>query len=265
MWTPLYYLLIPFFLQAQAILVNVTVDDSGINPLTGQPIIYNPPGVWNLGANCTACTAKIDNRDMQNGTWHDSTFDPPLPMSSQTESQLPTASLVFNDALKLITIYVHRYDNGKGSSNRIPLIVGLTIGVFVFLALITAFVVFVSRRSRQMNTLQFSDGRTRPFIPVYANSQGATSSSQIPSLSTLGFSANPSFAAFNGHGASLGSSASQTTASRERPPALSIFIPSSTPSYTPMMNAPPPAYYVANDPDSIPGGDVGDTKYARAP
>ncbi|TFK34068.1 hypothetical protein BDQ12DRAFT_700569 [Crucibulum laeve] len=124
MWTP-FYLFISFFLQAQAILVNVTVDDSGINPLTGQPIIYNPPGAWNLGANCTMCTAKIDARDVHNGTWHDvSTFNSML--------QLQTASLVFNGTAVYVSCAIARTTSSPhGFSDMSFFIDGNLVGTFV--------------------------------------------------------------------------------------------------------------------------------------
>ncbi|KAF8988773.1 hypothetical protein BDQ17DRAFT_1257471 [Cyathus striatus] len=52
-----------------AILTNVTVDDSGIDPITGQWIIYSN-GVWNQGP-CPSCAAQPDKAHMYNMTWHD--------------------------------------------------------------------------------------------------------------------------------------------------------------------------------------------------
>ncbi|KAF9008314.1 hypothetical protein BDQ17DRAFT_1237124 [Cyathus striatus] len=59
-----------------AILVNVTVDDSLPDPLTGQLITYHPTTLWNVGQNCTSCTAVLDGASMYDRTWHDGTYYP---------------------------------------------------------------------------------------------------------------------------------------------------------------------------------------------
>ncbi|TFK37491.1 hypothetical protein BDQ12DRAFT_607953 [Crucibulum laeve] len=115
----------------QAILVNVMVDNSGINPLTGQPIIYNPAELWSLG-NCTMCTTKIDAKNMVNGTWHDSTV---CFGEVQTKSQLPTASLV-NICMLGTAIYVscaiaQTTSNPGGFSDMSFFIDGNLVGTFV--------------------------------------------------------------------------------------------------------------------------------------
>ncbi|PFH54739.1 hypothetical protein AMATHDRAFT_281 [Amanita thiersii Skay4041] len=70
----LYLLLLslPFSL---AILVNITIDDTIPDRLTGAVVSYNPTDAWNLGTECNACTARPDKARMFASTWHDSTFN----------------------------------------------------------------------------------------------------------------------------------------------------------------------------------------------
>ena len=70
--------------------INVTVDDSGVD--SGAPhIIYLPQGEWNVGNNCSECTAQPTSKDAFAGTWHDTTFP-----ADGTKGNLRTASLAFN-------------------------------------------------------------------------------------------------------------------------------------------------------------------------
>ncbi|KIJ29611.1 hypothetical protein M422DRAFT_268953 [Sphaerobolus stellatus SS14] len=62
--------------ETNAIFVNVTVDDAGVDPSTGQSIVYTPGGPWNEGKNCSFCTDKPDPASMHNETWHDATYVP---------------------------------------------------------------------------------------------------------------------------------------------------------------------------------------------
>ncbi|KAG9313302.1 hypothetical protein JVU11DRAFT_5606 [Chiua virens] len=60
-----------------AALQNVTVDDA---VLTGAVVFQYLPlpstSSWNIGNNCSACTARLDASQAYNGTWHDSTYYP---------------------------------------------------------------------------------------------------------------------------------------------------------------------------------------------
>ncbi|KIJ36078.1 hypothetical protein M422DRAFT_261624 [Sphaerobolus stellatus SS14] len=62
--------------ETSAVLVNVTVDDAGVDPSTGQSIVYTPGGLWNEGKTCSFCTDKPDPASMHNETWHDATYVP---------------------------------------------------------------------------------------------------------------------------------------------------------------------------------------------
>lgn len=98
-----------------AILVNVTVDDDGQDPMTGSLIQYGPPGAWSFGQNCTKCLAKPDPSQIYNGTWHDGTY---LPNSSNPSdvSGVLTATFQFSGtALYVYCILVY-----AGSSIAFP-------------------------------------------------------------------------------------------------------------------------------------------------
>lgn len=63
-----------WFISAQAVLVNVTIDDTTGDSLTGAPVIYTPPDAWNSGpVGCNNCSVHPDVKRLTNGTWHDST------------------------------------------------------------------------------------------------------------------------------------------------------------------------------------------------
>ncbi|KAF8995252.1 hypothetical protein BDQ17DRAFT_1250922 [Cyathus striatus] len=79
--------------SVNAIVVNVTVDDASPDPLTGQSITYNPENFWNYGPTCSICGAHVDEQEMYHGTWHDGTYYPSGPRS--TEGSL-NATFIFN-------------------------------------------------------------------------------------------------------------------------------------------------------------------------
>ena len=74
---------------------NVTVDDTRGDELTGGQIVYNPPSSWQLGQNCTNCTAKLDPSGAFDSTWHDATYFP-VGAAEADAGQFPTASYTFN-------------------------------------------------------------------------------------------------------------------------------------------------------------------------
>ncbi|KAF8992134.1 hypothetical protein BDQ17DRAFT_1254263 [Cyathus striatus] len=59
--------------SAIAVVVNITVDDGGPDPLTGQYITYLPTNSWG-GPTCDTCFARVSREELHNGTWHDSTI-----------------------------------------------------------------------------------------------------------------------------------------------------------------------------------------------
>ena len=55
---------------------NVTVDDELGDSETGQLPTYSPQDIWDQGATCTGCTAKLNKSLTFDGTWHDTTYTP---------------------------------------------------------------------------------------------------------------------------------------------------------------------------------------------
>ncbi|KAJ3556410.1 hypothetical protein NM688_g2044 [Phlebia brevispora] len=89
--TALLLLLLPS-LFVEAVSVNVTVDDTIPDPVTGATFTYAPTGRWNVGNNCTGCLAQPDPSLVYDGTWHDATY-------SRTEigkDETQTAQISFN-------------------------------------------------------------------------------------------------------------------------------------------------------------------------
>ena len=85
--------LLPFICVPTSVLgnlINVTVDDTKPDPLTGASSVYVPEGSWSQGNGCTVCAAKPDASQALDAIWHDITYT--VPASSQTQ----TATLQFN-------------------------------------------------------------------------------------------------------------------------------------------------------------------------
>ncbi|KAH9902419.1 hypothetical protein C8Q73DRAFT_634874 [Cubamyces lactineus] len=75
--------------------VNVTIDDTLGDSLNGAQITYEPDSMWNVGQNCTACTAHPDPSLVHDGTWHDGT-------TQAGSDELLTAAVAFNG----VAVYV---------------------------------------------------------------------------------------------------------------------------------------------------------------
>ena len=56
------------------VLVNITVDDTNPDPVTGSTFTYSPAGAWHQGNNCSVCFRKQDPSQTLDGTWHDTTY-----------------------------------------------------------------------------------------------------------------------------------------------------------------------------------------------
>ena len=75
---------------------NVTVDDTNGDEVTGGQIVYQPAAVWQVGQNCTNCTANLDDRTQAyDSTWHDASYFP-SDSNVATAGQFPTASYTFD-------------------------------------------------------------------------------------------------------------------------------------------------------------------------
>ncbi|KAJ7102385.1 hypothetical protein B0H15DRAFT_814384 [Mycena belliarum] len=84
-----------FFFTAQAALVNVTIDDSAGDPLSGARVAYTPPDAWNSQNECQDCAVHPDVAQLEAGTWHESTFSVDSATTKYPDVPL-TASVSFN-------------------------------------------------------------------------------------------------------------------------------------------------------------------------
>ncbi|KAI0090027.1 hypothetical protein BDY19DRAFT_98976 [Irpex rosettiformis] len=106
--------------------VNITVDDSGLGGSLSQ-ITYAPPGGWNVGNNCSACTAHPSPGEAFAGTWHDTTFP-----ANGTANDLKTASLVFNgSAIYVFCVLAHSFTSPTSTSDMTFYLDGQVVGHFL--------------------------------------------------------------------------------------------------------------------------------------
>ncbi|KAJ7139672.1 hypothetical protein C8R44DRAFT_727686 [Mycena epipterygia] len=128
-------------LATQAVLVNVTVDDTAGDSLTGALVTYTPPDAWNSQANCNnKCEVHPDITKLDGpgtGTWHDSTFsvDPGNP-----HPNVPlTASISFNGSAVYVFCALSRSTTAPpGNSDMTFYLDGVAIGAFTKAPLGTA-------------------------------------------------------------------------------------------------------------------------------
>lgn len=76
-------------------LVNITVDDTNPDPLTGNVFTYSPADRWNQGNGCALCTAQPSASLAHDGTWHDATYR----ANNTAQNEVTTASFDFNGRL----------------------------------------------------------------------------------------------------------------------------------------------------------------------
>ncbi|ETW82926.1 hypothetical protein HETIRDRAFT_426400 [Heterobasidion irregulare TC 32-1] len=102
------------FACAAAKLVNVTIDDSGKDPVTGALIQYLPNSTfWHGSAEiCNTCAAHPDPAQAFDGTWHDSAFHP-------TSSNTVTAAYVpfTGTAIYVFCIITHTSSSPDGNTD----------------------------------------------------------------------------------------------------------------------------------------------------
>lgn len=87
-------LYITVFYERCSALYNVTVDDSGFDPLTGAAIHYGVD--WDYGPTCTKCLAQPEAGEAYNDTWHDASY---LSTSSSDNNIPQTMTFQFTGAL----------------------------------------------------------------------------------------------------------------------------------------------------------------------
>ncbi|KIJ35716.1 hypothetical protein M422DRAFT_34518 [Sphaerobolus stellatus SS14] len=105
----LYCLSFLVFQSVNAVLVNITVDDAGIDPSTGHSFVYSPEGTWNQGNNCSFCSVKPDPTSMFNQTWHDVTYVPIGDTGNPTGSL--NISFTFNGSAIYVFCAIQRFTN----------------------------------------------------------------------------------------------------------------------------------------------------------
>ncbi|RPD58421.1 hypothetical protein L227DRAFT_505389 [Lentinus tigrinus ALCF2SS1-6] len=119
------------FTRVSAALVNVTIDDTFGDPTTGNQIVYDPPGVWKVGQNCSDCTAQPDRSQLVNGTWHDGTFSA-IDENGNVSNQLLTAAVTFQGvAVYVYCVVTHSFRSPVGNSDMSFFIDGILVGNFV--------------------------------------------------------------------------------------------------------------------------------------
>ncbi|KAF7367309.1 hypothetical protein MSAN_00793000 [Mycena sanguinolenta] len=117
------------FLNCHA-LVNVTIDDTNGDPLTGALIAYSPQAAWTEPGNlpCTlACPPTTPNvQDMSDWTYHNSTFSP----NSGKFPNVPlTATVQFNGSAVYVYCALSRSPNAN--SDMTFFLDGVVVGQFI--------------------------------------------------------------------------------------------------------------------------------------
>ncbi|KAH8086598.1 hypothetical protein BXZ70DRAFT_899946 [Cristinia sonorae] len=118
-----------------ATLVNITVDDSGPDPITGARIAYSPSDAWSFGQDCTACTARPDPAQAFMRTWHDGTFNA-VPGTTNDPNVVLNATFSFESffvagsAIYVYCILAHTSVSPDGNSDITFLIDGEAVGSF---------------------------------------------------------------------------------------------------------------------------------------
>ncbi|EPQ61026.1 hypothetical protein GLOTRDRAFT_90333 [Gloeophyllum trabeum ATCC 11539] len=127
--TSLIFFLLFYPRGSLAALVNVTVDDTNGDLVTGVPVVYSPPQAWNIGQNCTGCTAKPDPAQVYMGTWHDATF---VPTTSDSASEgIISLTVPFNGgAVYVYCILTFTFDHPAGNSDMLFWIDNDIVGTF---------------------------------------------------------------------------------------------------------------------------------------
>ncbi|KAI0789544.1 hypothetical protein C8Q75DRAFT_718548 [Abortiporus biennis] len=109
----------------EAALVNITIDDSGTDPITGTSIVYSPPDSWSPGQTCTDCQAHPDPSLALDHTWHDVLYIPANNVNL-------TASLQFEgSAIYVFCILAHTSSPLDGNSDMSFSIDGQVVGNFI--------------------------------------------------------------------------------------------------------------------------------------
>ncbi|OBZ79811.1 hypothetical protein A0H81_00318 [Grifola frondosa] len=108
-------------------LVNVTIDDTLGDALTGEQFTYFPSASWNIGQNCSGCTAHPNPSDIYLNSWHDGTAN-----GVGDPGQILTASVSFTgSALYVFCIVTHSFTSPDGNSDMSFYIDGDLVGTYL--------------------------------------------------------------------------------------------------------------------------------------
>ncbi|KAJ7151492.1 hypothetical protein C8R46DRAFT_1122167 [Mycena filopes] len=119
-----------FFHSTRASLLNVTIDDTTGDSLTGAHVTYTPADAWKIARNCPQCP---DVKDLFSGTAHTSTFS----VDDPTHPNVPlTASVSFNGSAIYVFCALSRSSTSPaGNSDMTFYMDGVEVGAFVLPAL----------------------------------------------------------------------------------------------------------------------------------
>ncbi|KAJ7022073.1 hypothetical protein C8F04DRAFT_972029, partial [Mycena alexandri] len=118
-----------FFHRTQAILLNVTIDDTTGDSLTGAHVTYSPTNAWNSSRTCIECP---DPKKLFSGTSHTSAFS----VNDTKNPNVPsTATVSFSgSAIYVFCAVSHSASspgNLGGDSDMTFYVDGVQVGVFV--------------------------------------------------------------------------------------------------------------------------------------
>lgn len=86
---------------------NVTIDDQEGDPTNGNRFIYTPQGGWNIGQDCSRCTAKVfPGSGAYLGTWMDATYYPNGTLTNDVPGQIIEASIDFVGAFCFLRLFL---------------------------------------------------------------------------------------------------------------------------------------------------------------
>ncbi|KAJ7693590.1 hypothetical protein B0H17DRAFT_1132383 [Mycena rosella] len=130
-FVPLFF----WFLATQAALVNITIDDTTGDSLTGALVTYTPPDAWESGDSRSSANSAVrpDTTQLEGTTWHDSTFSVNVDRNLHPNVPL-TASVSFNGS----AVYVF-CARATGNSDMSFYLDGVLVGSFAQPALGSGF------------------------------------------------------------------------------------------------------------------------------
>ncbi|KAH8118912.1 hypothetical protein DFH11DRAFT_407245 [Phellopilus nigrolimitatus] len=125
------FALFSFFSPISCALVNVTIDDTNGDSITGTHITYNPFDAWQKGQDCTNCTALLNSDKLYDGTWHDASYNPVRGTSNSYPGTIISASVSFTgSAVYVICTLTGSTSSPDGNTDMTFIVDGSTAGTF---------------------------------------------------------------------------------------------------------------------------------------